>query len=64
MNSEKNTNNQVFITNQQAALRAIIEEGWSSGIVEDFDPEAFLQQMKARKHGKVLESGSIRPNRN
>lgn len=51
-------------TNQQAALRAIIEEGWSSGIVEDFDPEAFLQQMKARKHGKVLESGSIRPNRN
>ncbi len=36
-----------------AALRAAIEEGENSGFVEDFDAEAFLQEMKARKHGKV-----------
>ena len=31
-----------------AALRAAIDEGLNSGIVEDFDPEAYLQDMKAR----------------
>ena len=36
-----------------AALRSAIEEGINSGIVEDFDPQEYLQQMKARKHGKV-----------
>ena len=36
-----------------AALRAAIEEGLNSGIVEDCDPQDFLQQMKARKHGEV-----------
>ena len=36
-----------------AALRAAIEEGENSGFVEDFDAEAFLQEMKARKHGKI-----------
>ena len=36
-----------------AALRSAIEEGMNSGIVEDFDPQEYLQQMKARKHGKV-----------
>lgn len=35
------------------ALRSAIEEGLASGVVEDFDSEAFLQQMKSRKHGKV-----------
>jgi len=32
-----------------AALRSAIEEGMNSGIVEDFDSQEFLQQMKARK---------------
>jgi len=36
-----------------AALRSAIEEGMNSGIVEDFDSQEFLQQMKARKHGEV-----------
>ncbi|MBO4633948.1 MAG: type II toxin-antitoxin system ParD family antitoxin [Bacteroidales bacterium] len=36
-----------------AALRAAIKEGMNSGIVEDFDPDANLREMKARKHGKV-----------
>ena len=36
-----------------AALRSAIEEGMNSGIVEDYDPQEHLQQMKARKHGKV-----------
>lgn len=38
---------------KMAALRSAIEEGLNSGIVEDFDPQEHLQQMKARKHGKV-----------
>jgi len=38
---------------KMAALRSAIEEGMNSGIVEDFDPQEHLQQMKARKHGKV-----------
>lgn len=38
---------------KMAALRSAIEEGMNSGIVEDFDPQEQLQQMKARKHGKV-----------
>ena len=38
---------------KMAALRSAIEEGMNSGIVEDFDSQAFLQQMKARKHGEV-----------
>ena len=36
-----------------AAVRAAIEEGLNSGIVADFDPEVYLLEMKARKHGKV-----------
>ena len=35
------------------ALRAAVEDGLKSGIVEDFDSQQFLQQMKERKHGKV-----------
>ena len=38
---------------RMTALRSAIEEGMNSGIVEDFDPQDFLQQMKARKHGEV-----------
>ena len=38
---------------KMAALRSAIEVGLNSGIVEDFDSKDFLQQMKARKHGKV-----------
>ena len=38
---------------RMAALRSAIEEGLNSGIVEDFDPQEHLQQMKARKHGEV-----------
>lgn len=38
---------------KMAMLRSVIEEGFASGCIQDFDPEAFLQQMKARKHGKV-----------
>jgi len=38
---------------KMAALRSAIEEGMNSGIVEDFDSQKFLQQMKARKHGEV-----------
>ena len=38
---------------KMAALRSAIEEGMNSGIVEDFDSQVFLQQMKARKHGEV-----------
>lgn len=38
---------------KMAALQSAIEEGLNSGIVEDFDPQEFLQQMKARKNGKV-----------
>ena len=36
-----------------AILRAAIEEGVGSEVVEDFDAEAFLEAMKARKNGKV-----------
>ena len=36
-----------------AALRTAIEEGMTSGSVEDFDSKAYLQEMKARKHGKI-----------
>ena len=36
---------------KMAVLRSAIEEGLASGIVKDFDPEAFLSQMKERKHG-------------
>ena len=36
-----------------AALRSAIEEGLNSGIVEDFDTQDFLLQMKERKHGKI-----------
>lgn len=38
---------------KMAALRSAIEEGMNSGIVEDFDSQDFLQQMKVRKHGEV-----------
>ena len=34
---------------KMAALRSAIEEGMNSGIVEDFDSQEFLQQMKAWK---------------
>ena len=36
-----------------AALRSAIEDGLKSGIVEEFDSKAYLQAMKARKHGKL-----------
>ena len=38
---------------KMAALRSAVEEGLNSGIVEDFDSQEYLHQMKARKHGKV-----------
>lgn len=38
---------------KMAALRSSIEKGLSSGIVQDFDSQDFLQQMKARKHDKI-----------
>ena len=38
---------------KMAALRSAIEEGMNSGIVDDFDSQDFLQQMKARKNGEV-----------
>ena len=33
-----------------AALRAAIQEGIDSGDCENFDPEAFLQELKAKRH--------------
>ena len=39
--------------NKVAALRAAIEEGLNSGIIEDFDPDVYLKEMKARKYGKL-----------
>lgn len=33
-----------------AALRAALEEGEASPEVTDFDPEAFLLEMKAKRH--------------
>lgn len=38
---------------KMAFLRAAIQEGLDSGIVEDFDAEAYLQELKARKNGKL-----------
>jgi len=38
---------------KMAFLRAAIQEGFDSGIVEDFDAKAYLHEMKARKHGKL-----------
>lgn len=34
-----------------AALRTALEEGEASPDVTDFDPEVFLQEMKAKRHG-------------
>ena len=36
-----------------ALLRSAIEAGLNSKIVENFDSQGVLQQMKERKHGKV-----------
>ena len=36
-----------------AALRVAIEEGIDSGILEDFDAKAYLQELKARNNGQV-----------
>lgn len=38
---------------KMAALRHAIKEGLDSGIAKDFDPDAYLEEMKAEKHGKV-----------
>ena len=38
---------------RMAALRTAIQEGLTSGCVEVFDSKAYLQEMKARKHGKI-----------
>ena len=38
--------------NKMAALRSSIQEGLDSGVVEDFDPDAYLLEMKARKNDK------------
>ncbi|MEN8193332.1 MAG: type II toxin-antitoxin system ParD family antitoxin [Bacteroidota bacterium] len=35
--------------NKVVALRQAIQEGIDSGIVEDFDPEQFLQNLKAQR---------------
>ena len=39
--------------NKVVALKQAIQEGIDSGIVEDFDPEQFLQNLKAQRssHG-------------
>ena len=39
--------------NKYLALKAAIAEGLDSGILDDFDPEAYLEEMRARKNGKV-----------
>ena len=39
--------------NKYLALRAAIEEGLNSGIVENFDPDAFLEEMRGRKNDEV-----------
>ena len=39
--------------NKYLALKAAILEGLDSGILDDFDPEAYLEEMRARKNGKV-----------
>ena len=36
-----------------AVMTELAGEGMNSGIVDDFDSQKFLQQMKARKHGEV-----------
>ena len=36
-----------------AALRAAIEEGLNSGVVEDFDPDKFLKEIKAQYNEKL-----------
>ena len=36
-----------------AALRASIEEGLNSGLVEDFDPDKFLKEIKAQYNEKL-----------
>jgi antitoxin ParD1/3/4 len=38
---------------KMAFLRAAIQEGLDSGIVENFDAEAYLQELKARENGKL-----------
>lgn len=38
---------------KRLALKCAIEEGLASGIAENFDPDAFLKEMKGRKNGKV-----------
>jgi len=38
---------------QMAVLRSAVQAGLNSGVVEDFDAASYLQDMKARKHGKV-----------
>jgi antitoxin ParD1/3/4 len=35
--------------NKVAALKYAIEEAIDSGIIEDFDPEQFLQNLKAQR---------------
>jgi antitoxin ParD1/3/4 len=35
--------------NKVVALKQAIQEGIDSGIVEDFDPEQFLQNLKAQR---------------
>ena len=35
--------------NKVAALKYALQEGIDSGIVEDFDPEQFLQNLKAQR---------------
>jgi antitoxin ParD1/3/4 len=35
--------------NKVSALKQAIQEGIDSGIVEDFDPEQFLQNLKAQR---------------
>ena len=41
----------VSLGSRLAALRAALEEGEASPDVTDFDPEAFLQELKAKRHG-------------
>lgn len=38
---------------KRIALRSAIQEGLNSGIAEDFNPEAYLKEMKARRDGKI-----------
>ena len=38
---------------KMATIRCAVQDGLDSGIAEDFEPKVYLQEMKARRNGKV-----------